>query len=119
MSFATDAWIVDGVRTPFGRYRGALAGVRADDLGALPIKALQERNRLCGSSLDAVGLGARSILADDAAEPERRGDRDRSPVGWLRRSPGDYRTESARAYRRALCALHHVHRCRPRHRLGD
>src|SRR5258706_2635367 len=66
MSFPTDAWIVDGVRTPFGRYRGAVAGVRADDLGALPIKALQERNRLCGSSLDAVGLGARSIRAGDA-----------------------------------------------------
>ena len=106
------ALICDAVRTPFGRYGGALAGVRADDLGALPIKALLERNqgvdwaavddlyygcanqagednrnvgrmaallgglpidvpansinRLCGSSLDAVGLGARSIRAGDA-----------------------------------------------------
>ena len=35
-----NAWIVDGVRTPFGRYGGALAGVRADDLGAIPLRAL-------------------------------------------------------------------------------
>jgi acetyl-CoA acyltransferase len=109
---ANHALICDAVRTPFGRYGGALAGVRADDLGALPIKALQERNpgvdwaavddltygcanqagednrnvgrmvallgglpidvpansinRLCGSSLDAVGLGARSIRAGEA-----------------------------------------------------
>jgi 3-oxoadipyl-CoA thiolase len=106
------ALICDAVRTPFGRYGGALAGVRADDLGALPIKALQERNpgvdwaavedvyygcanqagednrnvgrmaallaglpidvpantinRLCGSSLDAVGLAARTIRSGDA-----------------------------------------------------
>ena len=40
----TDAFICDAVRTPFGRYGGALAGVRADDLGAVPIKALMERN---------------------------------------------------------------------------
>jgi len=40
----TQAFICDAIRTPFGRYGGALAGVRADDLGALPIKALMERN---------------------------------------------------------------------------
>jgi 3-oxoadipyl-CoA thiolase len=40
----TQAFICDAVRTPFGRYGGALAGVRTDDLGALPIKALMERN---------------------------------------------------------------------------
>ncbi len=107
-----DAYICDAVRTPFGRYGGALAGVRADDLAALPIAALIERNRdvdwaavddlyygcanqagednrnvghmagllaglppevpgntinrLCGSSLDAVGLGARAIRAGEA-----------------------------------------------------
>ncbi|EPF71010.1 3-oxoadipyl-CoA thiolase [Acinetobacter rudis] len=38
------AYIVDAIRTPFGRYAGGLAPVRADDLGALPIKALIERN---------------------------------------------------------------------------
>lgn len=40
----TDAFICDAVRTPIGRYAGALAQVRADDLAALPLKALMERN---------------------------------------------------------------------------
>ncbi|BDB30380.1 MULTISPECIES: 3-oxoadipyl-CoA thiolase [Cupriavidus] len=40
----SQAFICDAVRTPFGRYGGALAGVRTDDLGAVPIKALMERN---------------------------------------------------------------------------
>ncbi|MBI3286100.1 MAG: 3-oxoadipyl-CoA thiolase [Burkholderiales bacterium] len=107
-----DAWICDAIRTPFGRYGGALAGIRTDDLAALPIKALMARNpgvdwaalddlhygcanqagednrnvarmaallaglpvtapastinRLCGSSLDAVGIGARAIKAGEA-----------------------------------------------------
>ena len=39
-----EAFICDAVRTPIGRYGGALAAVRADDLGAVPIKALLERN---------------------------------------------------------------------------
>ncbi|MES2016531.1 MAG: 3-oxoadipyl-CoA thiolase [Pseudomonadota bacterium] len=108
----TDAFICDAVRTPFGRYGGSLASVRADDLAALPIAALMARNpgvdwtqvddlvfgcanqagednrnigrmaallaglptdvpantinRLCGSSLDAVGIGARAIKAGEA-----------------------------------------------------
>jgi acetyl-CoA acyltransferase len=107
-----DAFICDAVRTPFGRYGGALAGIRADDLAAIPIKALVERNpkvdwsmlddvvygcanqagednrnvarmalllaglpqevpgatvnRLCGSSLNAVGEAARAIKAGEA-----------------------------------------------------
>jgi acetyl-CoA acyltransferase len=107
-----DAFICDAVRTPFGRFGGALASVRADDLAALPIAALIARNpdvdwsavddlyygcanqagednrnvahmagllaglpvdvpgstinRLCGSSLDAVGIGARAIKAGEA-----------------------------------------------------
>lgn len=44
MSTAPQAFICDAIRTPFGRYGGALSSVRADDLGALPIKALMERN---------------------------------------------------------------------------
>ena len=40
----TAAFICDAVRTPFGRYGGALSGVRTDDLGALPLKALMVRN---------------------------------------------------------------------------
>lgn len=39
-----NAYIIDAIRTPFGRYGGALAPIRADDLGAIPIKALMERN---------------------------------------------------------------------------
>jgi 3-oxoadipyl-CoA thiolase len=108
----TDAFIVDAIRTPFGRFGGALSGVRADDLAALPIAALIDRNpgidwsqvddvlygcangagednrnvarmaallaglppsvpgstinRLCGSSLDAVGSAARAIRAGEA-----------------------------------------------------
>ncbi len=40
----THAYICDAIRTPFGRYGGALSSVRADDLAALPIRALMERN---------------------------------------------------------------------------
>ncbi|MCA1325210.1 3-oxoadipyl-CoA thiolase [Herbaspirillum sp. alder98] len=107
-----DAFICDAIRTPFGRFGGALAGVRADDLAAEPIRALIQRNpgvdwsqvddiiygcanqagednrnvarmagllaglpvevpgttvnRLCGSSLDAVGMAARAIKAGEA-----------------------------------------------------
>jgi len=107
-----DAFICDAVRTPIGRYGGALAAIRADDLAAIPIRALVERNskvdwgalddvvygcanqagednrnvgrmalllaglppdvpgatvnRLCGSSLNAVGTAARAIKAGEA-----------------------------------------------------
>ena len=40
----THAYIVDAIRTPFGRYGGALSSVRTDDLGAIPIRALMARN---------------------------------------------------------------------------
>ena len=105
------AFICDAVRTPFGRFGGALATMRADDLAALPLKALLERNpgldpsriddvifgcanqagednrnvarmalllaglpesvpgstinRLCGSSLDAIGVAARAIKSGE------------------------------------------------------
>ncbi|MDP2679143.1 MAG: 3-oxoadipyl-CoA thiolase [Rhodoferax sp.] len=108
----THAFICDAIRTPFGRYGGALSGVRADDLGAIPLRALMARNpqvdwaaltdvllgcanqagednrnvarmsallaglppevpgatinRLCGSSLDAVGTAARAIKSGEA-----------------------------------------------------
>ena len=107
-----EVFICDAVRTPFGRYGGSLATVRTDDLAAIPIRALQERNpgvdwaglddviygcanqagednrnvarmalllaglpkevpgatinRLCGSSLDAVGIAARAIKSGEA-----------------------------------------------------
>jgi acetyl-CoA acyltransferase len=38
------AFICDAIRTPFGRYGGALVSVRTDDLGAIPLRALMERN---------------------------------------------------------------------------
>lgn len=41
----TQAFICDAIRTPFGRYGGALSSVRTDDLGAIPIRALMERNK--------------------------------------------------------------------------
>ncbi|MFV0262547.1 MAG: 3-oxoadipyl-CoA thiolase [Kluyvera sp.] len=105
------AFICDAARTPFGRFGGTLADVRADDLAALPLKALLERNRgldpariddviygcanqagednrnvarmalllaglpetvpgstvnrLCGSSLDAIGVAARAIKSGE------------------------------------------------------
>ncbi|EPG4207818.1 3-oxoadipyl-CoA thiolase [Klebsiella michiganensis] len=105
------AFICDAVRTPFGRFGGTLATLRADDLAALPLKALLERNpgldpariddviygcanqagednrnvarmalllaglpesvpgstvnRLCGSSLDAIGIAARAIKSGE------------------------------------------------------
>ena len=108
----SDAYICDAVRTPIGRYGGSLSSVRTDDLAALPIKALIERNagvewsrvddviygcanqagednrnvarmasllagfpvdvpgatinRLCGSSMDAVGTAARAIRSGEA-----------------------------------------------------
>ena len=40
----TEAFICDAIRTPIGRYGGTLSAVRADDLGAVPIKALMTRN---------------------------------------------------------------------------
>jgi len=106
-----DVFICDAVRTPFGRYGGTLANIRADDLAAIPIRALMERNpgvdwqavddvifgcanqagednrnvarmalllaglpkevtgstinRLCGSSMDAVGVAARAIKSGE------------------------------------------------------
>jgi acetyl-CoA acyltransferase len=107
-----EVFICDAVRTPFGRYGGALATIRTDDLAAIPIRALQERNagvdwaaiddvvygcanqagednrnvarmalllaglpkevtgstvnRLCGSSMDALGIAARAIKSGEA-----------------------------------------------------
>ena len=50
------AFICDAVRTPFGRYGGALASVRADDLGAIPLKALMARNQTVdwGAVVDVI-----------------------------------------------------------------
>jgi len=60
------AWICDAVRTPFGRYGGTLAAVRADDLGAVPLKALVERNAGVGwSAIDDVVYGCANQAGED------------------------------------------------------
>ncbi len=60
-----DAFICDYVRTPIGRYGGALSSVRADDLGAVPIRALMQRNPLDWASLDEVILGCANQAGED------------------------------------------------------
>jgi len=57
--------LVDGLRTPFGRYGGALAGVRPDDMAAHVIRALVERNGVDGSAVDDVILGAANQAGED------------------------------------------------------
>ena len=62
----TDAYICDAVRTPFGRYGGALSSVRTDDLLALSIKALMERNRQVDwSAIDDVIMGCANQAGED------------------------------------------------------
>ena len=62
----THAYICDGIRTPFGRYGGSLATVRADDLAAIPIKALMARNaNVDWSLLDDVILGCANQSGED------------------------------------------------------
>jgi acetyl-CoA acyltransferase len=62
----TDAFICDAVRTPIGRYGGALASVRADDLAALPIAALAARNpSLELAAIDEVVLGCANQAGED------------------------------------------------------
>ena len=61
-----DAYICDAVRTPIGRYGGALATVRADDLGALPIAALLKRNpALDPAAVEEVLLGCANQAGED------------------------------------------------------
>ncbi|HEY2815921.1 MAG TPA: 3-oxoadipyl-CoA thiolase [Casimicrobiaceae bacterium] len=61
-----EAFICDAIRTPFGRYGGALATVRTDDLAALPIRALMERNpRVEWSQVDDVVYGCANQAGED------------------------------------------------------
>lgn len=62
----SDAFIVDAIRTPIGRYGGSLSGVRADDLGAVPLKALMARNAgLDWSAIDDVIYGNANQAGED------------------------------------------------------
>jgi acetyl-CoA acyltransferase len=59
-------FICDAIRTPFGRYGGTLAQVRADDLGAIPIKALMERNpKVDWAAVDEVYFGCANQAGED------------------------------------------------------
>ena len=66
MRAMSDAFICDGVRTPIGRYGGALAAVRSDDLAALPLAALLKRNAgLDAAAIDEVVLGCANQAGED------------------------------------------------------
>ncbi|MFV5639385.1 3-oxoadipyl-CoA thiolase [Acinetobacter oleivorans] len=61
-----NAYIIDAIRTPFGRYAGGLAPVRADDLGAVPIKALIQRNpNVDWEQVDDVIYGCANQAGED------------------------------------------------------
>jgi len=61
-----DVYICDGIRTPIGRYGGGLANIRADDLAAIPLKAIKERNpRLDLNQIDDVILGCTNQAGED------------------------------------------------------
>lgn len=61
-----NAFICDAIRTPIGRYGGTLSSIRADDLGALPIKALIERNpTLVSKAIDEVVFGCANQAGED------------------------------------------------------
>ena len=62
----TEAYICDAIRTPIGRYGGALSSVRADDLGAIPLKALMERNpQVDWSTVDDIIYGCANQAGED------------------------------------------------------
>ncbi|MGA3891420.1 3-oxoadipyl-CoA thiolase [Ralstonia nicotianae] len=62
----TEAFICDAIRTPIGRYGGSLSAVRADDLGAVPLKALMARNpRVDWSAIDDVIFGCANQAGED------------------------------------------------------
>ncbi|MCZ8316584.1 3-oxoadipyl-CoA thiolase [Phreatobacter sp.] len=60
-----DAFICDAVRTPIGRYGGALAKVRADDLAAVPLKALLARHPQIASAIDEIVFGCANQAGED------------------------------------------------------
>ena len=60
-----DAWIVDAVRTPIGRYGGALAAVRPDDLAALVIRAILDRTGIDPALVEDVILGCANQAGED------------------------------------------------------
>jgi acetyl-CoA acetyltransferase len=62
----TEAYICDYIRTPIGRFGGALSSVRADDLGAIPLKALMQRNAgVDWQAVDDVIFGCANQAGED------------------------------------------------------
>ena len=62
----TEAFLCDAIRTPIGRYAGSLSSVRADDLGAVPLKALMERNKdVDWTAIDDVIYGCANQAGED------------------------------------------------------
>jgi 3-oxoadipyl-CoA thiolase len=61
----SEAFVLDGLRTPIGRYGGALAGSRPDDLAALVVRAVVERSGIDPSDIDEVVLGAANQAGED------------------------------------------------------
>ncbi|WP_181774852.1 thiolase family protein [Amycolatopsis pittospori] len=61
----TDVFLFDAIRTPFGKYGGALSGVRPDDLAATVLRALGERNDLDPATVDEVVLGDANGAGED------------------------------------------------------
>ena len=66
-----EAWIVDAVRTPIGRYGGALAAVRPDDLAALVVRALVDRTAIDPASVEDVILGCANQAGEDNRDVAR------------------------------------------------
>ncbi len=67
-----DAYICDAVRTPIGRYAGALSSVRPDDLAAVPLRALKERNaRVDWAALDDIVFGCANQAGEDNRDVAR------------------------------------------------
>src|SRR6266851_8904823 len=60
-----EALIIDAVRTPIGRHRGALKDVRPDDLAAVVLQALVRRNRIAAQRIDEVFLGCANQAGED------------------------------------------------------
>lgn len=68
----TDAFIFDGLRTPFGRHGGALAGVRPDDLLATTISALVDRGPFAPDAIDDLIVGCANQAGEDCRNVARR-----------------------------------------------
>jgi len=74
MSSTRQAFICDAIRTPIGRYNGSLASVRADDLAALPLKALIERNKQVDwNAVDDLFFGCANQAGEDNRNVGRMG----------------------------------------------